>query len=130
MFGLSKTVARIAIAAIAIILVLGFLQVRSCQQERQRAAEARLQQGQMGAQGESAKDAIATQGKAGERERQSEELTRTNEREIRNAQGASDPVNPAARDAGLRSLCRRAAYIDSERCRVFRPDPAGVAERR
>ena len=41
------------------------------------------------------------------------------EKEIRNAKGADAPVDPAVRDAGLASLCRRAAYRSSERCLRF-----------
>jgi hypothetical protein len=125
MFGLSRGV-TLGIAAAILALVLLIAGPPACNKMRSMAAQARLQEEQMDAQGNSARDAIATQGAASARERASEDLTRTNEEEIRNAQGASDPVNPAARDAGLRALCRRAAYRDSERCRMFRTDPAGL----
>lgn len=119
MFGLSTLATRIAVVAIFVICVLGFLQVQSCQRERTQAAQSRVERGQTEALSSSAKDAIAAQGAAAARERASEELTRTNEKEIRNAEGADAEVHPAVRDAGLRSLCRRAAYRDSERCRLL-----------
>lgn len=111
-------------------LIIGFMQLRACQAARVAGAENRLQQSQTEAMTNSAQDAIATQGEAHERETQSEQLTKSNEREIRNAEGANDAVNPGVRDAGLRSLCRRAAYRDTERCRLFNARAAGVAPRR
>lgn len=120
MFGLSTLATRIAMGVIAVVLLLGFLQVRSCQQARQRDAQSKVDRAQADAASKSAADAIATQSEANRREQASEAMTGTNEKEIRNAQGAGDRVNPDARDAGLRSLCRRAAYRNDDRCRVFR----------
>jgi hypothetical protein len=117
MFGLSTLVTRIIIGLAVIALVLGVFQVRSCQHARQKAAESRLQREETKAVVESAKDAIATQARSQANERASEAMTQDNEKDIRNAQGAADPVNPAARDAGIAALCRRAAYRDSPRCR-------------
>jgi hypothetical protein len=116
-----------AVVLIAAAIIIGFLQVRSCQQARVRAAEQRVQTEQGKAQTQSARDAIGTQEKANERERQSEELTRSNEREIPNAEGANDRVNPSVNAAGLRALCRRQVYRDTERCRMFRASASGVA---
>lgn len=124
MFGLSTIVTRILAGALLIILILGVLQVRSCSLAKQRAAQSKIDRGQAGAARESAKDAIQTQGEVSERGAASEDLTRTNEKEIRGAEGSTDPVNPAARDAGLASLCRRPAYRNHERCKLRVPDPA------
>ena len=111
-----KVIAGIIIA----VLFVGWLQLRSCQKDAQTAAEIGLHKGQQGALSNSAADAANTQGAANARERESEDLTRSNEREIRNAQGANQPVTPDANAAGLRALCRRAAYRDTERCRLLR----------
>lgn len=109
-----------ALAVLAVlVLVLGVLQVRSCQHDRRQAAESRLKDGQAGAAIESGRDAIATQGAAAKRETAAEELTRTNSEEIHNAEGANVQIPPAVTAAGLRSLCRRAAYSSSERCRML-----------
>jgi hypothetical protein len=114
------TLAGKAIAvAVAIILLLGILQVRSCQQANQRAAQARVDRGQGEAFQNSAGDAINTITGVAGNEQAGADLTRTNEREIRDAKGSTAAVDPAVRDAGLRSLCRRAAYRNSERCRLF-----------
>ena len=115
--------ARSAMITVAIILILIVLAMGAWQKYRSQAAQARVERGQTKALGESARDAIATQGAAGARERASEELTRTNEKEIRDAKGADDRVDPAVRDAGLRAQCRRAAYRDSERCRLLAAPP-------
>lgn len=112
------TPSRIVAAVVALILVLGFLQVRSCTQAREKAAEARVERGQAGAGKESFKDAIATTGNVSAAQTAGEDLTRSNEKEIRDAKGADAAVDPGVRDAGLASLCRRAAYRDSERCRL------------
>ena len=104
----------------ALLLVLGYFQIRSCQQSAQHAAENDLNKGQMGALTNSAADAVNTQGAANARERESEDLTRSNEREIRHAQGADVAVHPDLNAAGLRAQCRRAAYRDTERCRLLR----------
>lgn len=127
---LASTVGKIIAALVLVVIVLGGLQFCSWQRARQQAAESRLQRNQTEALSNSAQDAIATQGRSQAEERASEELSRSNEKEIRDAEGANDRVNPAVRDAGLRSLCRRAAYRDSERCRVFNAGPAGVEGRR
>lgn len=108
--------AAVILGLVGLILMFG---PAACNKIRSQAAQSRLNEAQTGALGNSAADAVATQGAANKREAESQDLTRSNEKEIRNAEGASDPVNPAARDAGLRSLCRRAAYSNSERCRVF-----------
>jgi len=107
---------------VAIVTVPALL-VRSCDKHRSLAAQSRVDEGQKGALANSAADAVAVVGNAADREASSEALTRSNEQEIRNAKGSNAPVDPAARDAGLRSLCRRAAYRDSERCRLLQPRP-------
>ena len=115
--------ARVIGTAIFAVFLLGLilLGVNQCQKRQSMGVQSRVDQGQAGAADNSAADAVQTQGQANARERTSEDLSRTNEKEIRNAPGANDPVNPAARDAGLRSLCRRAAYRDSQKCKLFNP---------
>jgi len=121
--GLSTMATRIVVAVVFVICVLGLLQVQSCQRSKQKAAESRLERAQGKAVVESAKDAIATQGAAQERERASDELTVQNEKEIRNATGADVQIHPHVSVATLRGLCRRDAYRDSERCRLLVANP-------
>lgn len=111
------TRAIILVAGIAaLVLVVGFT-VRSCDSHRSRAAQARVERSQSEAAANSAADAINAVSAAGEREAGSEALTRSNEQQIRNAQGANDHVNPAVRDAGIAALCRRQAYANDPRCK-------------
>ena len=116
MFGLSTLVSRVIVGLAFVLCIVGFLYVQSCQRARVAATEKRLERAQSGAAVESARDVIATQGNVAQAQAAGEELTRTNEEEIRNAKGADAPVDPALRDAGLASLCRRPAYRSSERC--------------
>jgi hypothetical protein len=120
---LKSTIGKIATALAVIALVLGFLQVRSCQQARQVEAQSKLDRGQRGAAQASGADAVNTVGEVAENQMASETLGRTNEEEIRNAQGADDRVNPDVGAAGLRALCRRAAYRNRPECRVQQPRP-------
>lgn len=83
---------------------------------RDAKTEARLGRNQAEAASQSGSDAVNVVGKAGEREAASNDLTRTNETEIRNAEGADAVVAAPVRDAGLSALCRRAAYKTDPRC--------------
>ena len=114
---------RVGIALIALVLILGTLQFCSWQRARQQAVQSKVDRGQAGAARESAEDAIATQGNVAANASASEDLTRSNEREIRNAKGADQSVDAGVRDAGLASLCRRPAYRNHERCRVQQLNP-------
>jgi hypothetical protein len=111
------------VVGVILLIVAVSLFVRSCDTRRSKAAQARLEHAQSAAQQNSAADAVNTISRSGEAQAASEEMTRQNEREIRNAQGADAAVDPAVRDAGIRSLCKRAAYRDSERCRLLKPNP-------
>lgn len=108
----------IAIAMIALLIAL--IGPATCRKLNGEAARARLGEESATAASRNGEDAVATVGAAARREQQSGELTQTNEREIRNAQGADARLDPAVRDAGLGGLCRRPAYRDDERCRLRR----------
>jgi len=118
---MTRLTARLIGLAVLVALVLGVVTLgpAACSKIRSLRAQNRVTQGQLTAAGESGADAVTTTGNVSAAERSPEDLTRTNEKEIRNAPGANDAVNPAVRDAGLRSLCRRSAYRDSERCRLL-----------
>ncbi|MEQ7873837.1 hypothetical protein ABDK56_07505 [Sphingomonas sp. ASV193] len=101
--------------ALLLALVAG---VTSCRHRAVRAEAARVEAGQHSAATESGHDAIETVANAAARDAGDEALTRTNEKEIRNARGANDRVDDAVTRAGIDGLCRRAAYRDGERCRL------------
>lgn len=115
-YGLAYRTIAIIVAAIA--LVVAAFSIPSCiQKRRSEAAQSRVDAGQAGAAHDSGKDAIGTVAAAGEREAASEDMTRANDRDIRAAEGAGDRVNPAVQSAGIKALCRRAAYQNDPRCK-------------
>ena len=65
---------------------------------------------------ESGKDAVGALGRQQAAEASSDRLSAQNEKDIRNAKGANASVDPAVRDAGLRSLCKRAASNLDPKC--------------
>lgn len=112
----AKVVAGIVLFA---IIAFGLYQ---CDQRRNERAQGKVDSAQSEAATNSASDAINTVSEAGKREAGSEDLTRQNERDIRAAEGAGDRVNSGVNAAGLQALCRRDAYRNTERCKIFRKD--------
>lgn len=108
----------VTIAIVALILLLS-----QCERNRGLASQQRMDRGQAGAARASGADALNTLGNAASREAASEQLSRDNGKDIRNAEGSTAPVAAPVRDAGLRALCRREAYRDNPRCRVQQPRP-------
>lgn len=111
-----------AIAAIILgVFVVGLLVfgVRQCEKRRSQASQSRVEHSQAEAASNSAADAIGTVARSGESERASEDLTRSNEKDIRNAQGANERVGAGVDVAGRRALCLRDAYRNRPECRMF-----------
>lgn len=119
MFGLSKLVTTIIGGLALVVLVLAILWLDGCEKRRSMGAQQRVEQGQAGAASNSARDAVTTQGQVNANEQASADLGRSNEKEIRDAEGSDQPVSNAANVAGRASLCRRAAYRNRPECRVF-----------
>lgn len=113
---LSARIVAIIAAAVMALLVI-WAAFHFWEKSRSQGAQAHVERSQAGAASNSAADAIGTVARSGESEAASEALTRANERDIRNAQGSSDKVNPAARDAGIAALCKRSAYANDPRCK-------------
>lgn len=107
---------RVVIGAAIASLVFAFLSVRSCQTAQTAKTEAKLATGQTGAALESGADAVGAIGRTHQSEVRIDVITQENERAIRQAEGADAPVSDAVHAAGLRALCRRAAYRGSEQC--------------
>lgn len=103
-----------------VIVVLALLLLNQCEKRRNEKVQSKVDSAQVDAATNSAADAINTVSEAGQREASSEDLTRTNERDIRAAPGAGDRVNAGVNAAGLQALCRRDAYRNTERCKIFR----------
>ena len=113
---LSARVIGFVVAGIVAMLVI-WAAIHFWQKSRSQGAQARVEQSQAQAAQDSARDAINAVEASGARETASEAITRENEANIRAAPGASDPVNPAVRDAGIAALCRRSSYANDPRCR-------------
>lgn len=120
---LSSTIGKVIAGLVLVLIILGTLYYCSGQRARQQAAQSKVDRGQGAAFQNSAADAIQTQSGVNENQAASEDLTRSNRDDILKAEGAGDAVNAAVRDAGLRSLCRRAASRNDPRCRV-QPTPS------
>lgn len=106
-----------AISVLVAVLAILYL-MSSCQKRRSMAAQERVEDSQARAQTNSAADAIGTVSRSGEAQAASEGQSRQAERDIRSAEGANQAVNPAARDAGISALCKRAIYKDDPRCKA------------
>ena len=115
----AKAVAIVVLVAI----VVGILFLRSCQAERTAKAGAKLATGQAGASLVSGADAVDTTGNVQRNEIAADSVTRENDHAIHKAEGAGAPVAAPVRDAGLASLCRRAAYRSDPRCVQRTPAP-------
>lgn len=110
----AENIVRIAIA-IAAALVLWWLYSTITAKPK---AEARLGRNTTEAAQQSGQDAVNTIGAAGEREAASDALTRSNDRDIRNAEGSSTIVAAPADKAGRAAVCRRLANRNDPACRV------------
>jgi hypothetical protein len=111
------TTAGKAIAALCVVALLaGLFALNRCQAARTAGTEAKLATGQAGAAIQSGHDATTTIGNRMETDAATDTVTRENNDAIRNAEGASAPVAAPVRDAGLASLCRRAAYRSDPKC--------------
>ena len=100
----------------ALVIGLVLFGVSQCNSARQADTKAELGEGQAANAGANAADAVGTAATVGAAHAEADSLTRENADAIENAEGAAAPVNPAARDAGLDSLCRRASYRDVAEC--------------
>jgi len=108
------------IGGLVLLAVIAF-GVTQCDKRRDQAAQGRVDDAQAGAASNSAADAIGTVTAAGERETASEGLTRSNEREIRSADGAGERIKPGVDYAGRAALCRREAYRSDPKCKAVKP---------
>ena len=105
----------------ALVVAMAIAGPAACRKLHTDQARARLGEEQAHAASKSGEDAVATVGAAARREQDSDQMGENHEQEIRGTPGADAPVAIAVRDVGLGSLCGRAAYRDSERCRLRRP---------
>lgn len=112
----SSLVATLILAGLAIALVVGgYFAVKAFFQGGLKT-QVTLGKNQGQAISASGHDAVDTLGNTMADEQAADLVTKENDDAIRNAEGANAPVAAPVRDAGLASLCRRAAYRGSARC--------------
>ncbi len=107
-----------ALIAGALVLVglAGWFVISALTEGKAAQTEATIAGNRADAASQSGSDAVQTVGDQAAGETAIDDLTRSNSNEIRSADGADAPVSSDLRGAGMRSLCRRAAYRDSEKC--------------
>lgn len=106
----------------ALLLLLAAWWLVSALTSGQRAkTEAKLGRNTTEAAFESGADAVDVVGAQGGAEDAVDTITTENADAIANAEGADAPVAAPARDAGLRSLCRRASYRQRPECLQYAP---------
>lgn len=119
-YSISTRILAMIAGAILLIVAVGLF-VKSCDNRRSRAAQERVERSQAEAAANSAADAIGTVTGVGGNTAASEELGRTNERDIRAAEGASTKIGAGVNAAGRKALCKRAAYRNDPKCKELTP---------
>ena len=109
---------KIILGFLAVLMIVALVYMSGCEERRALGDQKKIERGQTGAVIESGMDASNVQANVATNDAASAELGRSNEKEIRDAKGSDVAVAPDAQSAGLRSLCRRAAYRDRPECRM------------
>lgn len=112
---------RLLGAALLVAALAGLFALQSCQTARTAKTEARLGKGQTESALASGADAVESVGEVGARAAQTDRTTMENADDIRKAPGAAAPVAGGVHDAGLRALCKRAAYRGRPECLQLAP---------
>lgn len=116
---LSSAAWLVIAACVAVLLLLAYCGITESRRNSADAQKARS--GQVVAEGgqAAAVDALGASEKAADARAASSQLDGANRDEILSSPGADASVG-GVHDAGLVSLCRRPAYLDSPRCRAMR----------
>jgi hypothetical protein len=119
MIPINRTTIIAALVAVAVIIGGGLFAWHEWSVAHNARTAAKVATGQAGAALQSGQDAANTVGNRMDADAAGDQLTKENDDAIRKADGASAPVAAPVRDAGLRSLCRRAAYSRDPKCLQF-----------
>lgn len=103
-------------AALALAALVAWLLFASWTGGKTAKTETKLGAAQVEAATGSGRDAVGTVAGHAQTSEEIDNLTRSNADDIFEADGADAPVAAGVRDAGKRSLCKRAAYRDSKQC--------------
>jgi ABC-type protease/lipase transport system fused ATPase/permease subunit len=115
-YDIATRLIAIVVGVIVLVLIVGFT-VKSCDKRRSQAAQSRVERSQAEAASNSAADAINAVMGVGANQAASEDLGRTNERDIRAAEGADARIGAGVNLAGRKALCKRKAYADDPKCK-------------
>lgn len=110
-----------ALALVIAILLLVTCGPAACNAIRSLTAQTKVNDAQHNAFTTSAGDAVSTQGNVASNASASEDITRSNEKAIRDANGADAQIDPAVRDAGFASLCKRPSFRNNPANRLRCP---------
>jgi hypothetical protein len=119
---LRSTIGMIVTGLGLLLIVVAFLYLQSCSQNRQQAAQGKVDRGQSGASIQSGTDAMNTMGNVVAGDAATDATVK----------GGIDEVRAAAEGqrglAAQRAACRLRAYAGTERCaRLRAADPGNVA---
>lgn len=104
------------LGACAIALVIVAVIILTVANGAREAAEAKVDAAMSEARGKSAAEATNTVAAGADRDAATDATTRENSNAIDKAPGAGQAVDPGVNDAGLRSLCKRAANRGRPEC--------------
>jgi hypothetical protein len=105
----------VIVATIVLAVMFGLSRCMS-EPARREATAAKVDATLSDARAASGKDAVDAVAGGATRDAAIERVTRENDDAIRNAPGAGATVDAGVDGVGRASLCRRAAYRDSEQC--------------
>lgn len=110
-------------AALGITVLAVWWLISSLTSGQTARTQARLSTNQTEAALASGTDAVQSVGRTTEYERRVDIITRETERVIREAPGASTPVDPDLHWLGVGRLCQRTAYLEHPDCVLDAPAP-------
>lgn len=117
----ARIVAIIGFVLVLLLLIAAITTVSRCTSGSQKRAQSRLDAAQDQAATNSAADAVNTQAGVNANSTASEDLTRSNDADIRGAEGANAQVGAGVDAAGRKALCKRKAYRNHPKCKGVTP---------
>lgn len=118
-----RNAARLAFAAVVIVLVLALFGVSQCQRKRAAQAGTNVAQGQTGAAVQSGADAVTTLGNQQAAEQELDAATQERADAIFNLQDAGKAVGDSTADGWHALMCKRASYRNLPECVQRAPAP-------
>jgi len=118
-----QPVIRLVIGLAFILAIVAFFSMRSCESQREKAAQAKQEARSADAYAGAAKEAVATITDRSAAEEDLRQVVHEAAKDIANAEGSDQPIPPAARNAALRAACQLRDYRDHPACAVLPANP-------